>query len=132
MYSIGFEVILTLMYFLISKWGSKLYKIRSSFYLLIFTMLSYLWMNFQIAFSPFQATLDMINDVLSLPSLLFSSLVSFLSPLPMNPLIPHLPLRKGMVGLTDMPSLFVTEAMRPAWENPGYLLQGLDLLGPTS
>ena len=26
------------MYFLISKWGSKLYKIRSSFYLLIFTI----------------------------------------------------------------------------------------------
>ena len=35
---IAFEVILVLMYFLISKWGSKLYKIRSSFYLLIFTI----------------------------------------------------------------------------------------------
>jgi len=33
-----FEVILILMYFLVSNWGSKLYKIRSSFYLFIFTI----------------------------------------------------------------------------------------------
>jgi NADH-quinone oxidoreductase subunit M len=35
---LSFEVILILMYFLVNKWGSKLYKIRSSFYLFIFTI----------------------------------------------------------------------------------------------
>ncbi len=38
LFFIGFEVILVLMYFLINNWGSKLYKIRSSFYLLLFTI----------------------------------------------------------------------------------------------
>jgi NADH:ubiquinone oxidoreductase subunit 4 (subunit M) len=36
---LAFEVILILMYFLITNWGSKLYKIRSSFYLFLFTVL---------------------------------------------------------------------------------------------
>ena len=38
LFLLGFEVILVLMYFLINNWGSKLYKIRSSFYLLLFTI----------------------------------------------------------------------------------------------
>ena len=32
------------MYFLISNWGSKLYKIRSSFYLLLFTIFGSLFL----------------------------------------------------------------------------------------
>ena len=39
LFLLGFEVILVLMYFLITNWGSKLYKIRSSFYLFLFTIL---------------------------------------------------------------------------------------------
>ena len=35
---IQFEVILILMYFLVSNWGTKLHKIRSSYYLFIFTI----------------------------------------------------------------------------------------------
>jgi NADH:ubiquinone oxidoreductase subunit 4 (subunit M) len=38
LFFLSFEVILIVMYFLVSKWGSKLYKIRSSFYLFIFTI----------------------------------------------------------------------------------------------
>jgi NADH:ubiquinone oxidoreductase subunit 4 (subunit M) len=41
---LAFEVILILMYFLISNWGSKLYKIRSSFYLLLFTIFGSLFL----------------------------------------------------------------------------------------
>ena len=38
LFLLGFEIILVLMYFLINNWGSKLYKIRSSFYLFLFTI----------------------------------------------------------------------------------------------
>jgi NADH-quinone oxidoreductase subunit M len=38
LFLLGFEVILVIMYFLINNWGSKLYKIRSSFYLFLFTV----------------------------------------------------------------------------------------------
>jgi NADH-quinone oxidoreductase subunit M len=38
LFLLGFEVILVLMYFLITNWGSKLYKIRSTFYLFLFTL----------------------------------------------------------------------------------------------
>ena len=41
---LAFEVILILMYFLITNWGSKLYKIRSSFYLLLFTIFGSLFL----------------------------------------------------------------------------------------
>ena len=34
----SFEIILTLMSFSLSQWGSKLYKIRSTFYLFLFTI----------------------------------------------------------------------------------------------
>ena len=44
LFLIGFEVILVFMYFLISNWGSKLYKIRSSFYLLLFTIFGSLFL----------------------------------------------------------------------------------------
>ena len=44
LFLIGFEVILVLMYFLINNWGSKLYKIRSSFYLLLFTIFGSLFL----------------------------------------------------------------------------------------
>ena len=44
LFLIGFEVILILMYFLINNWGSKLYKIRSSFYLLLFTIFGSLFL----------------------------------------------------------------------------------------
>ena len=38
LFLLDFEIILVLMYFLINNWGSKLYKIRSSFYLFLFTI----------------------------------------------------------------------------------------------
>ena len=44
LFLLGFEVILVLMYFLINNWGSKLYKIRSSFYLLLFTIFGSLFL----------------------------------------------------------------------------------------
>ena len=44
LFLLGFEVILVLMYFLITNWGSKLYKIRSSFYLLLFTIFGSLFL----------------------------------------------------------------------------------------
>jgi NADH:ubiquinone oxidoreductase subunit 4 (subunit M) len=44
LFLLGFEVILVLMYFLIANWGSKLYKIRSTFYLLLFTIFGSLFL----------------------------------------------------------------------------------------
>ena len=44
LFLLGFEVILVIMYFLINNWGSKLYKIRSSFYLLLFTIFGSLFL----------------------------------------------------------------------------------------
>ena len=44
LFLLGFEVILVLMYFLITNWGSKLYKIRSTFYLLLFTIFGSLFL----------------------------------------------------------------------------------------
>ena len=44
LFLLGFEIILVLMYFLINNWGSKLYKIRSSFYLLLFTIFGSLFL----------------------------------------------------------------------------------------
>jgi len=44
LFLLSFEVILVIMYFLINNWGSKLYKIRSSFYLLLFTIFGSLFL----------------------------------------------------------------------------------------
>ena len=44
LFLLGFEIILVLMYFLINNWGSKLYKIRSTFYLLLFTIFGSLFL----------------------------------------------------------------------------------------
>jgi len=45
-----FETTLTLMYFLVYYWGSKLYKIRSGFYLFMFTMVGSLLLLIGILF----------------------------------------------------------------------------------
>lgn len=45
-----FEATLTLMYFLVYYWGSKLYKIRSGFYLFMFTMVGSLLLLIGILF----------------------------------------------------------------------------------
>ena len=39
MFILSLELVLILTYFLIQLWGSKLYKIRSSFYLALFTLI---------------------------------------------------------------------------------------------
>jgi NADH:ubiquinone oxidoreductase subunit 4 (subunit M) len=44
LFLLNFELILVLMYFLIINWGSKFYKIRSSFYLLLFTIFGSLFL----------------------------------------------------------------------------------------
>ena len=45
-----FETTLVLMYFLLYYWGSKLYKIRSGFYLFMFTMVGSLLLLIGILF----------------------------------------------------------------------------------